>query len=89
MFPLLCTLITFACAAVSVYNWRRTAHAHRKTATAYARIRMRRDRDAQLWAQIMTAQSGVEYCERCGLPYALIAPDQWDHPYCPMNYVTV
>lgn len=28
-------------------------------------------------------------CERCDLLYVQTGPDQYDHPYCPANYVTV
>jgi threonine aldolase len=28
-------------------------------------------------------------CEHCHLLYVQTGPDQYDHPYCPSNYVTV
>lgn len=28
-------------------------------------------------------------CDRCDLLYVQVGPDQFDHPYCPANYVTV
>lgn len=81
-------IVVWASTALTFRNLHRTYRAHRRTAQAYARIRLSRESAVESLERIAQSITGVQHCSLCGLPYALMGPDTWEHPYCPENLVT-